>query len=123
MLMFLIWIPLMLIWVTSLVDIFMRQDLSGWAKALWVVAIFVVPWFGVLVYLIARPAEAPGAWATKSYEGEAYSTAPTPMGPPSTAQELERLGNLRSKGLLTEEEFAAAKASVLETGHPGTRAA
>jgi hypothetical protein len=36
-------------------DIFRRHDLSGGAKAGWVLLIFVLPLFGVLIYLIARP--------------------------------------------------------------------
>jgi hypothetical protein len=55
----LIWVPLVMLWAFALVDIFRRNDLRGVSKALWVVVIFVVPWIGVLIYLIARPAEAP----------------------------------------------------------------
>ena len=44
------------IWVAIYVfaDIFRSQNMSGWAKALWVIAIFVLPLLGVLIYLIAR---------------------------------------------------------------------
>ena len=48
---FIIWIWL-LIWV--FIDIFRSSDLSGWAKALWVIFIIILPYLGVLVYLIAR---------------------------------------------------------------------
>jgi hypothetical protein len=53
----LIWLPLVMLWGFALVDIFSRPDLSGGAKALWVVCIFALPWLGVLIYLIARPSE------------------------------------------------------------------
>ena len=36
------------------VDIFRSHDMGGWAKALWVIFIIVLPFLGVLVYLIAR---------------------------------------------------------------------
>lgn len=102
-------------------DIFQRKDLKGWAKALWVVAIFVIPWLGVLAYLIARPPEAAGAMATgPSVE---YGLTPMTTRPASTAQELERLANLRSEGFLTEEEYSSAKASVISANQPGTKAA
>jgi hypothetical protein len=39
-------------------DIFTRPDLSGWAKAGWVLLIFILPVIGILIYLIARPPEA-----------------------------------------------------------------
>src|SRR5215831_21187032 len=44
------------IWLLILVfsDIFRSHDLSGWAKALWVIFVIVVPLIGILVYLIAR---------------------------------------------------------------------
>ena len=46
-----VWIWL-LIWV--FIDIFRSHDLSGWAKALWVLFVVILPFLGVLVYLIAR---------------------------------------------------------------------
>jgi hypothetical protein len=39
--------------IMALIDIFSRPDLSGWAKAGWVVFIVVLPFIGVLSYLIA----------------------------------------------------------------------
>ena len=47
----------MLIWMFIMVfaDIFRRKDLSGGAKAGWVLLIFILPFFGILIYLIARP--------------------------------------------------------------------
>ena len=54
----LIWFMLFFIWIWLLIivfsDIFRSHDLSGWAKALWIIFIIVVPYLGVLVYLIAR---------------------------------------------------------------------
>ena len=56
----LIWVPLIMLWGFALYDIFFqRWDLTGWAKAIWVAAIFVLPWLGVLIYLGLRP-ERPG---------------------------------------------------------------
>ena len=49
---------LFLIWFTLLIvvfgDIFRSNDLGGWAKALWVTFVIVIPFLGILVYLIAR---------------------------------------------------------------------
>jgi hypothetical protein len=47
---FVIWIWMV---IMALIDIFSRPDLSGWAKAAWVVFIIVLPFVGVLCYLIA----------------------------------------------------------------------
>ena len=43
------------IFITVFADIFRRGDIGGGAKAAWILLIFVVPFFGALVYLIARP--------------------------------------------------------------------
>jgi hypothetical protein len=52
---FFIYIPLIFIWVFTLFDIFGRVDLSGWAKALWVIFVLFLPLLGMLIYFIARP--------------------------------------------------------------------
>jgi Phospholipase_D-nuclease N-terminal len=42
--------------IMALIDIFSRHDISGWGKAAWVVFIIVLPFLGVLCYLIAYSA-------------------------------------------------------------------
>jgi hypothetical protein len=59
----LIAIPLLLIWILTLVDILRRPDLGGGAKVLWALAALVFPIVGVLVYLFVRPSQ-PGERAT-----------------------------------------------------------
>ena len=61
MLLFFVWIPLIMVWFFCMLDVFRRQDLSGWGKALWVLAILVLPWIGSLGYLIFHP------WDDNSY--------------------------------------------------------
>ena len=51
---FLIFVPLALIWAFTLLDIFRRDDIGGGSKALWVAVIFLLPFIGTLVYLIVR---------------------------------------------------------------------
>jgi hypothetical protein len=43
------WVIFIWIALTALVDLFRRHDVSGWAKATWVVFIVILPWIGVLV--------------------------------------------------------------------------
>jgi hypothetical protein len=52
---FFFWFMAVWIFITVFADIFRRQDLGGGAKALWILLIFIVPFFGALVYMIARP--------------------------------------------------------------------
>ena len=54
MIIFFFWVIWIWIVITVLIDIFRRHDISGWAKAAWVVFVVILPWLGVLVYLIAQ---------------------------------------------------------------------
>ena len=51
----LIAIPLLLIWVLTLVDLFRRHDLSTGRKVLWALVVLILPVIGVIIYFIARP--------------------------------------------------------------------
>ncbi len=113
---FLIFLMVAWFWVLIAVvaDIFRSKDLGGFAKALWIGFVIIIPWLGVLVYVIARGdkmqehnAQAMNDMeaAQKDYIRSVATTSP--------ADELERLAGLKEKGVLTEEEFAAQKAKVL----------
>jgi hypothetical protein len=52
---FFFWCMAIWIFITVFADIFRRRDIGGGAKALWILLIVIVPFFGALVYLIARP--------------------------------------------------------------------
>jgi hypothetical protein len=54
MLVFFLWFAWLLLLFRVFGDIFRRHDLSGWAKAAWCVFVIVLPFLGVLVYLIAH---------------------------------------------------------------------
>ena len=111
---------LFFIWIWLLIvvfgDIFRSDDLGGWGKALWVIFVIVVPYFGVFIYLIARgskmsehaqeSAEAQDA-AQRAYIQSAAGTAP------STADELARLADLKRQGAISEAEFDRLKAEAL----------
>jgi hypothetical protein len=51
-----VWLPLMLIWLFAIVDLFGRHDIGGLAKVLWLLAILFMPILGTLVYYLVRPA-------------------------------------------------------------------
>ncbi len=106
--MFVIWIWLL---ITIFIDIFRSHDLSGWAKALWVLFVVILPFLGVLVYVIARghsmqeravKQAADQEKAARQYIQDVAST--------SSADEIEKLAKLHRDGVLTDEEFAAQKA-------------
>lgn len=92
----LIFIPLLLIWAFAMVDIFRRDDIAGWIKALWMLAVILVPFLGTLIYLIFRP---PGATPEER-------DSPTAIG-------LQVLSDLHDRGKLTDGEFAAEKSRLM----------
>ena len=115
---FFLWIAWLWLVFMVIFDIFRSDDLSGWGKALWAIFIVLVPWLGILVYLIARGDSmsqrrldemAARERATQTYIQSVASTA----GAPSTADELTKLAELRNSGVITEAEFNAQKAKLL----------
>ncbi|MBB5871825.1 hypothetical protein F4553_005204 [Allocatelliglobosispora scoriae] len=107
----LIFIPLLMIWGFALVDIFRRDDISGWMKALWIVAVILMPFLGTLIYLIFRQ---PGATAMERTQmDEASRDFVQKYAPDNTAQQLSTLSDLHDRGKLTDDEFATEKARVL----------
>jgi hypothetical protein len=97
---FVVWFWLL---ITVFSDLFRRQDMSGWGKALWVIFLILIPFLAVLVYLISqgRGMEARGA----QQAAEARDQLRRSLGF-SVADELEKLDNLKRSGRLSEQEYA-----------------
>ena len=49
------WVVVIWLFISVLADIFRRSDLSGGAKAGWLLLIFILPLIGILIYMVARP--------------------------------------------------------------------
>jgi lysylphosphatidylglycerol synthetase-like protein (DUF2156 family) len=97
----------MAIWIFIMVfaDIFHRRDLSGWAKAGWVILIFIVPFLGAIIYLIARPKMT----AQDKEEMERMQQAQARVAGYSAADEVAKLAKLRDDGKITAEEYEDMK--------------
>lgn len=115
---FLLFLLVAWFWVLIAVvsDIFRSRDMNGFAKALWIGFVIVIPWLGVLSYILLRgdkmQAHAVEALGKAEEERRSYIRSVTRLSP---AEELAKLVELREKGALTEEEFAAQKARVLSS--------
>ena len=130
-----LWLMLMF-WIIT--DIFRSDDLSGWAKAAWLVGIIILPLVGILIYLIARggsmherqeararaqdaafrdyvrQAAATDASAAPAGAAAPASAAPAGNGGATTASdELAKLASLHQRGVLNDDEFARAKSRVV----------
>jgi hypothetical protein len=105
MLIFFFWFMAIWIFITVFADIFRRNDLSGGAKAGWIILIFILPFIGALIYLIARPkmTEQDKQLIDQAQEAqrriEGYSSA----------DEIAKLAKLRDEGKITPEEYEDLK--------------
>jgi ABC-type multidrug transport system fused ATPase/permease subunit len=113
-----LWFFLFFIWIwlliTIFVDLFRSQDLSGWAKAGWVIFVIVLPLLGILFYLIFRGSSMHERALQQAQQQESdfrqyvQETAQT-----SSADQLTKLADLRDRGVITDDEFQQQKASIL----------
>jgi hypothetical protein len=96
-------------------DIFRSKDMGGGAKALWVIFVIILPFLGIFVYLIARGGKMhERAAAQAAQQQEAFDTAvKQAAGSTSSADDLAKLADLKTQGVLTEAEFEAQKAKLL----------
>ncbi|MEU9706134.1 SHOCT domain-containing protein [Streptomyces sp. NPDC047981] len=118
MLWFFLWIMWLFLLFKVITDIFRDHELSGWAKAGWLIMCILIPYLGVLIYVIARGKSMTQRDLKQAKENEAAfqsyirKTAGTGEGT-GHADELARLAELKDKGAITDEEFEKAKAKVL----------
>jgi high-affinity K+ transport system ATPase subunit B len=108
---FVVWVWIL---ITILSDLFRDHELSGWAKAAWVLFLVFIPFITALIYLIARgegmheraiKAQAEAKQHFDTYVREQAHTSP--------AEELHKLNELKEKGAISAEEFDRAKAKLL----------
>ena len=103
-----------LFWIFG--DIFRSHDMGGFAKTLWVILVIVVPWFGVLIYLIARGGGMSRRAVEQQKELQAAqseyikSVAGTDT---SAADQIASAKSLLDAGTITQAEFDALKAKAL----------
>jgi Short C-terminal domain/Phospholipase_D-nuclease N-terminal len=115
MLVFFLWILWFWLLFTVFADIFRRHDLSGWAKAAWLIFAIVLPFLGVFVYLITqnvgmteRNLERARAQRDQ-FDHYVRETA----GGGGTAAEIEKAKQLLDSGAITQAEFDAIKQKAL----------
>jgi len=106
---FFFWLMFIWMFISVFGDIFRREDLSGWGKAGWIFLIFVVPFLGILIYMIARPkmTEQDKRMIAEAEEQQRRLRGYSP------ADEISKLATLRDSGKLTAEEYEKLKAKAL----------
>ena len=105
--MFVVWLWLLIIVVG---DLFRRHDVSGWVKAIWVIALIVFPYLGIFAYIITQSrgmAERSGQQAQQARE-ELRRVVGF-----SVADEIEKLDRLKKSGSITDQEFARLRTKLV----------
>ena len=114
MFMLFMWIIWFWLLITIFADIFRNKDMSGGVKAVWTLFVIILPFLGVLIYIVVNgnsmqerqmAAAAEQEKMARKYIQEAAGGG--------SADELAKLADLHAKGVLTDEEFAGQKAKLL----------
>src|SRR5262245_18590452 len=105
MLVFFFWYIFIWMFIAIFADIFRRDDLSGWGKAGWVFLIIILPFIGILIYVIVRPkmTAQDRAMMTEMQEQQRRVAGY------SAAEEIDKLAKLRDEGKISPAEFETLK--------------
>jgi hypothetical protein len=117
MIIFFAWVAWIWILVIILTDVFRRRDIGGWGKAAWTVFVVILPFLGVLVYLIAqhdgmaeRNEQQARAVQDQFDERVRAAAATSGTGGGGPASEIEKAKKLLDDGAITQAEFDQIKA-------------
>jgi hypothetical protein len=106
--MFVLWFWLLVIVIG---DLFRRHDISGWGKAIWVIALIVFPYISIFAYMITQStgmAERSAQQAQQTRENLRQVVGY------SIADEIEKLNRLKKSGSITDQEFARLRAKLVQ---------
>jgi hypothetical protein len=117
MFIFFAWVIWFWLLITVFADLFRRRDISGWGKAGWIIFVIILPYLGVLIYLIAqhqgmtdRNLEQSQA-AQSQFDAYVKDVAAT-SGP---SAEIEKAKQLLDSGAISQAEFDSLKAKALSS--------
>ncbi len=116
MFLFFFWVAWIGLLFFVIMDIFRSRDLSGGAKALWVLFVFLIPLIGVLAYLIARGGEMHDRADQRALGKNEIVSGYTPGvsgNSATTADQLQMLADVRDRGAISADEFERQKAKIL----------
>lgn len=111
---FVVWIWILF---TIISDLFRDHELSGWAKAAWIIVLLILPYLGAFIYLITRGSgmrdRAIKEQAEVKKHFDEYVRQQAGGGGGSAVDELNKLSDLKTKGDISDEEFARMKAKLV----------
>ena len=109
------WVIWFWLLITVFSDLFRRRDISGWGKAAWIIFVIVLPYIGVLVYLIAQhqgmaDRNIEQAQAAQSQFDSYVKDVAASSGP---SGEIEKAKQLLDSGAISQAEYDSLKAKAL----------
>jgi hypothetical protein len=117
MMFFFLWVAWIVLLFRVIADIFRNDSTGGFSKALWLIFVIVIPWFGVLIYLLANGDDMGRRNVAQQQASQdaadSYIRQAARSGGGGSADELTKLAALRDSGVLTDDEFTAQKAKLL----------
>jgi len=102
---FFFWLIALWVFVSVFSDIFRRDDLGGGMKAVWLIGIIILPLLGCLIYIVTRPKVTPTDVRALTMAQAASKV--------STADELQKLADLKQAGVVSDPEYENLKAKIL----------
>jgi len=105
---FVLWFWLL---ITVFSDLFRRHDISGWAKAIWVIALIIFPYIGIFVYLISQHR---GMAERQQQRAQQARDDLRQVVGYSVADEIEKLERLKNSGSISAEEFTRLRAKAVQ---------
>jgi hypothetical protein len=118
MLVFFAWVIWFWLLITILMDVFRRHDIHGWAKAGWVVFLIILPFLGVLIYLIVESKgmaeRSQQAQRAAQSQADDYIRSVATQGDP--AAQIAQAKQLLDSGAISASEYDALKQKALSGG-------
>ena len=117
MIIFFAWVAWIWILIVILTDVFRRHDIGGWTKALWTIFLVVIPFLGVLVYLVAQH-DGMAERQQKDVQAQqdqfdSYVRQAAGTGGGGPASEIAKAKELLDSGAITQSEFDTLKAKAV----------
>jgi hypothetical protein len=109
MLMFYLFFMVIMLFIRIFADIFHRENLSGWGKAGWILLLFILPFLGALIYVIARPKNT----EQDQRDMAAAQATQARLEGGSALDDIAKAQALLDKNAITQAEFDAIKAKAL----------
>jgi hypothetical protein len=108
-----IFVVIMWCWPLILVagDLFRRHDISGWGKAIWIIVLILIPYFGVFAYLISQGR---GMAERNMQQAKLAREELRRVVGFSTADEIEKLDRLKKAGSISDAEFTRLRTQLVQ---------